>query len=885
MPREEGIHANQPDVYCLHFDVYLTLSGNVAANILHDYFWDRDIPTLRFGGREARMALETRLEQWKKYLRPKNDRQGSENLARFEKWSTFEREIKALEESGDLIGVRHYLNTKVLAQAEQEGLTVLRPNPKHNSRGAGHELPVMREFKSLHDIMQEVRKSVHRFLCHMADTHKKLPIVCTNDGAGSNKLLHFSAKSFSQSNKPRFASVLTDESANCAKTSALIPLQHGPERVVKVGDERQLPAVVKSENAKKLGLDVSFFEELTKDEDNVVLQLSDQRRMHSSIAAFPNTQFYDEHIKNAVHDSDRPVIQGWDWPVYDDGEDWFRVAFVDVDTADSTLEFKEMKQANSHSRSNPVEAKFVTHIVESLLKCNSKQISAESGSILTAERVGILTPYADQKRALNQEWDKRIDDRLEAFDKRKREEESAQPPSDGNSDEDKLFRTAGSRKKKGREHENTVTGETRREIEDLSQVKIDTVDGFQGKEKDLIVISLTRTEDIGFLTSAQRINVALSRARRGLIVVGSGKILQGALNDKTNKTDEARTFIWKAWHKFVSENTAIYQVQDALDMCAKIESGNILDLPRKLERNFNESAGSSENGEEEKVAPQRICKRSYKYERAVDLTEIQRNTGRMGAVEKDGAVREGFRVATPEEMTKVTHAIVDGAQLLHYATGKDWKTKTNESDLAFDPQYLLDCVNAIKEDCPKAKISLVVLRAKIERMQVSHWGIYEGLEAAAEFVEAESNIANNADIICIKMAQRFLKLKDNPIIVTNDQFRDHAMVYKDFPFHTTLVTFTLSTAGCFLHPRLLPAAITNAEDIDRERLRAALLKRKELVSQVQTGNTRQVVGGFVSTGSCNIMKKGRVDDNGVEMYAFFCGSLGDDVQVVRGVWS
>ena len=61
-----------------------------------------------------------------------------------------------------------------------------------------------------------------------------------------------------------------------------------------------------------------------------------------------------------------------------------------------------------------------------------------------------------------------------------------------------------------------------------TQLEIDTVDGFQGREKEAIIISLVRSNasgEIGFLADTRRMNVALTRARRKLIVIGdSGTI-------------------------------------------------------------------------------------------------------------------------------------------------------------------------------------------------------------------------------------------------------------------------------------------------------------------------------------------------------------------------
>jgi predicted DNA helicase len=59
-------------------------------------------------------------------------------------------------------------------------------------------------------------------------------------------------------------------------------------------------------------------------------------------------------------------------------------------------------------------------------------------------------------------------------------------------------------------------------------LEIDTVDGFQGREKEAVVISLVRsnaTGEIGFLADVRRMNVALTRARRKLVVIGDSSTI------------------------------------------------------------------------------------------------------------------------------------------------------------------------------------------------------------------------------------------------------------------------------------------------------------------------------------------------------------------------
>jgi superfamily I DNA and/or RNA helicase len=62
----------------------------------------------------------------------------------------------------------------------------------------------------------------------------------------------------------------------------------------------------------------------------------------------------------------------------------------------------------------------------------------------------------------------------------------------------------------------------------LSELEIDTVDGFQGREKEAILISLVRSNEngeIGFLSDVRRMNVAMTRARRKLLIVGDSATL------------------------------------------------------------------------------------------------------------------------------------------------------------------------------------------------------------------------------------------------------------------------------------------------------------------------------------------------------------------------
>jgi len=84
----------------------------------------------------------------------------------------------------------------------------------------------------------------------------------------------------------------------------------------------------------------------------------------------------------------------------------------------------------------------------------------------------------------------------------------------------------------------------------LEKVLITVVDNYQGEENKIILLSLVRSNDekkIGFLKMENRVNVALSRAKHGLYIIGNMECLAGPENGN----------IWKSVRKTLEQQEAI----------------------------------------------------------------------------------------------------------------------------------------------------------------------------------------------------------------------------------------------------------------------------------------------------------------------------------------
>ncbi|MBR1547394.1 MAG: AAA family ATPase [Prevotella sp.] len=227
-------------------------------------------------------------------------------------------------------------------------------------------------------------------------------------------------------------------------------------RVVLAGDHCQLPPTVKSIAALKAGLGKTLMERIVEQHPEAVTLLRIQYRMNDDIMRFSSDYFYDGLVESAPEVKYRSILD-LDTPIT-----WIDTTQFDL-PADSGVSFKEEFQGES--RVNKAEAELTLMALQYYFNKIGKQR-------LLDERidVGIISPYRAQVQLLRRLLMKR-----EYF---------------------KPFRRS---------------------------ISVNTVDGFQGQERDVIVISLVRSNDdgqIGFLRDLRRMNVAITRARMKLIILG-----------------------------------------------------------------------------------------------------------------------------------------------------------------------------------------------------------------------------------------------------------------------------------------------------------------------------------------------------------------------------
>lgn len=279
----------------------------------------------------------------------------------------------------------------------------------------------------------------------------------------------------------KFGTLFIDEAAQALEAACWIPMRRA-SRVILAGDHCQLPPTVKSIAALRAGLGKTLMERIAENKPEVVTLLKIQYRMNEEIMRFSSDWFYGGQVESAPQIKYRSILD-YDHPItwIDTSNEENQITIEGEDAPEdsastsssssaanqnSDLNFKEQFVGESFGRINKAEAELtLLTLAEYFTKIGKQRVLGESID------VGIISPYRAQVQYL-----KKLIKKYEFF---------------------KPYRRL---------------------------ISVNTVDGFQGQERDVILISLVRSNDegqIGFLKDLRRMNVAMTRARMKLIILGN----------------------------------------------------------------------------------------------------------------------------------------------------------------------------------------------------------------------------------------------------------------------------------------------------------------------------------------------------------------------------
>lgn len=255
----------------------------------------------------------------------------------------------------------------------------------------------------------------------------------------------------------KFGTLFIDEAAQALEAACWIPMRR-VSRVVLAGDHCQLPPTVKSMAALKGGLGKTLMERIVENKPECVTLLNVQYRMNDEIMRFSSDWFYNGKVTTAQEITRRKSILNFDRPIL-----WLDTGQIDFGADEPGS--KEQFVGENFGRINKGEATLTLDSLQAYFTKIGKQ------RILDEQiDVGVISPYRAQVQYL-----RRLIMKREFF---------------------KPYRRL---------------------------ITVNTVDGFQGQERDIILISMVRANEngeIGFLRDLRRMNVAMTRARMKLIILG-----------------------------------------------------------------------------------------------------------------------------------------------------------------------------------------------------------------------------------------------------------------------------------------------------------------------------------------------------------------------------
>ncbi|KAI5468107.1 P-loop containing nucleoside triphosphate hydrolase protein [Mariannaea sp. PMI_226] len=269
--------------------------------------------------------------------------------------------------------------------------------------------------------------------------------------------------------------VLVEEAGEILEAHVFAALGPSAKQLILIGDHKQLRPKVNSyklskEKGEGYDLNVSLFERLVL-QNNHFKTLQEQHRSHPDISQFVRKLAY-EGLQDASRTTEREPVRGLDG----------RVVFVHHEHAEEKNAVTEdWNLVEKASKKNKYEAQMVLKLVKYL---------GQQG--YTSSQMVVLTPYLGQLFLLKEALKNEADPYLNDLDSRDLIQAGLMTEAEA-----KVNKKA---------------------------LRLSTIDNYQGEESDIVVVSLTRSNDegnIGFLNARERLVVLMSRARNGMILFGN----------------------------------------------------------------------------------------------------------------------------------------------------------------------------------------------------------------------------------------------------------------------------------------------------------------------------------------------------------------------------
>lgn len=358
----------------------------------------------------------------------------------------------------------------VLTQTSEAGLIVRDIRSEMDAKQASiKKAKSGRERKAIYGDLKELRKEYRERERRCVDTLIKgsKVVLATLHGAGGYQLKN-----------EQFDVIIIDEASQALEAQCWVPLL-AAKKAVCAGDHLQLPPTVKSTNSKTklkvregesiikgVTLETTLFDRLLSlHGSSIKRMLTTQYRMHEAIMRFPSDQLYESKLIAAKAVKSR-LLRDLPYSVRDSEDTNEPVIFIDTQGGD----FPEKNEDEDTGRKGSIRSLYgesKSNEMEAAVVRQHVRTLVHAG--VKPEDIAVVTPYNAQLGLLA-------------------------PLKDA-----------------------------------FPGIELGSVDGFQGREKEVVIVSLVRSNaegEVGFLSEKRRLNVAMTRPKRSLVVVGDSETVK-----------------------------------------------------------------------------------------------------------------------------------------------------------------------------------------------------------------------------------------------------------------------------------------------------------------------------------------------------------------------